>query len=588
MIKFSDGFLEAVKSRVDLVEIVSHYVPLQKRGREFVACCPFHQEKTPSFTVSNIKGFYHCFGCGAHGNAIDFVMQKESLTFPETVQRLARQFGIPLPQEEITPVDLQKKTLEENLIKIHEMACGYFTEQLQTSSGEPARQYLKKRGIQGETTQKFRLGFAPNERASLYAFIRKSSFSEDVLKESGLFVFPDEEGTPYDKFRGRLMFPILNQKGDVIAFGGRLLGPGEPKYLNSPETPIFKKSFELYNLNRAKQSKTKDPWCIVEGYMDVIALVQVGYETAVAPLGTAFTEHQMAKIWRYSKEPVLCFDGDRAGLDASLRAAKRVLPFLRPAQSLSFMFLPEGHDPDSFINAKGIEAFRECLHHQSIPLSEVVWKDIVNQCSLKTPEGKAHIKKLIRETTALIQDVTLRNFYQKDLDQKFFESQRFIFSKKAAQPLKAWKPHIDPFLKEKILLTIFLNHPSLIEMFEEELVSVEFEEDTLNNFKKELLEYYYSKKGLEKEMLVPYLKEQGWEKVLLELMKESTRIHIPSSDRGDIQDLVAESRAILEGIKDPQKRKEDLNNAKEVLKNTFDEAAWMRFQALKTNFNKKE
>lgn len=588
MIKFSDGFLETLKSRVDLVDVVSQHVPLQKRGREFVACCPFHQEKTPSFTVSNIKGFYHCFGCGAHGSAIDFVMQKENLNFPEAVQRLAHQFGVPMPQEQVTSADIQKKTLEEDLVRIHEIACGYFTAQLQTSYGESARQYLKKRGIQNETCQEFRLGFSPNERASLYSFVKKNSFSEEVLRESGLFVFPEEGGSPYDKFRGRLMFPILNQKGDVIAFGGRLLGPGEPKYLNSPETPIFKKSFELYNLHRAKQSKTSDPWCIVEGYMDVIALVQAGYETAVAPLGTAFTEHQMAKIWRFSNEPVLCFDGDRAGLDASLRAAKRVLPFLRPAYSLSFMFLPEGHDPDSFIVTKGIESFREHLHQQSIPLSQVIWRDILNQGSLKTPEGKAHIKKLIRETVERIEDVTLRSFYQKDLDQKLFDAQRLSVSKKGMAPLKAWKPSIDPFLREKILLTIFLNQPVLIEIFEEELVSIEFTEETFNNLKKDLLDYYYSKKRLEKETLIAHLKEQGYERVLSELMKESTRIHLPSVNPENIEELAAECRDVLGAFKDPQRRKEDLESAKEVLKNTFDEAAWLRFQALKRSFNKKE
>lgn len=587
MIKFSDGLIDAIKARADLAEIIGQHIPLQKKGREYMACCPFHQEKTPSFTISNTKGFYHCFGCGAHGSVFDFVMQRENLSFPEAVEKLAHQFGIPLPKEEVTPEDRLKRSLEGDLIKMHELACNFFSETLQTSLGLSAREYLKKRCIQPSTCQKFRLGFAPNNRTALYTFIKKHSFSEETLKESGLFVFPDNE-SPYDKFRDRLMFPILNEKGHVIAFGGRLLKQGEPKYLNSPETLIFKKSFELYNLYHAKQYREKEPWCIVEGYMDAIGLAQAGYQPVVAPLGTAFTEHHMTKIWRFCDTPILCFDGDRAGQAASLRAAKRILPILKISKSLSFMFLPEGHDPDSFVLSKGLEAFQSHLNHHSIPLVDIIWQDILTQDSLKTPEGKAHIKRVIMDTTSLIQDDSIRNFYQKDLHQKFFESQRLVFSKKNNPLLKTWKPLIDPFLKEKILLAIFVHRPSLIENFEEELVSIDFSELSLNNFKKALLEYYYSKKSLEKKTLISYLRNQGWERVLSDLLKESTLIHIPFLKLDGAFDLKEECQGILDAIKSHLKGREDLDNAKALLKDTFDEGAWKRFQALKNTFNKKE
>jgi DNA primase len=588
MIKFSDGLLDAIKARADLAEIIGQHTPLQKKGREYVACCPFHQEKTPSFTVSNAKGFYHCFGCGAHGSVFDFVMQKENLNFPEAVEKLAHQFGIPLPKEKMMPDDHLKKSLEDDLIRIHDLACNFFSENLETSLGLEAREYLQKRNIRQDTCQRFQLGFAPRNKTAFYTFIKQHTFSEDALKASGLFIFPDDGSAPYDKFRGRLMFPILNGKGKVIAFGGRLLGPGEPKYLNSPETPIFKKSFELYNLYGAKQSQTKEPWCIVEGYMDAIALVQAGHENVVAPLGTAFTEHHMTKIWRFSDTPILCFDGDRAGFNASFRAAKRILPALRPGKTLSFMFLPEGHDPDSFITAKGLEEFQNRLNHQTTPLIDIIWKDILDQSSLKTPEGKAQIKKLILDTANLIQDPSIRNFYQRDLNQKLFESSRTSFFQKKNTPLKTWKPHIDPFLKEKILLSMLIHFPHFIENFEEELVSIDFSELSLNNFKKVLLEYYYSKKSLEKDILISYLTKQGWERVLSDLQNESTLIHIPSLRLEDVNDLMAECQEILGSIKNHHKGKEDLDSAKEALKSTFDEAAWKRFQALKNSFNKKE
>jgi len=592
MIKFSDAFLENLKSRADIADIINRYVPLQKKGREYVACCPFHKEKTPSFTVNSEKGFYHCFGCGVHGSVFDFIMKSENANFPEAVEKVADFLGIPIPRQELTVAEKEHLSLQDELLKIHEAAAVFFEQKLQTSLGQQARDYLKNRSVHAHTQRKFRLGFSVLEKDGLYQHLKQAKFSSEGIQASGLIIFPDEGSrSPYDKFRGRLMFPILNEKNYVIAFGGRILDAGEPKYLNSPETPIFRKGFELYHLNGAKEAPAKkDPWVIVEGYMDVITLVQAGYESVVAPLGTALTEHQIAKIWRFYETPVLCFDGDKAGKTASIRAARRALPFLKPGCSLSFSFLPEGQDPDSFILFKGLDAFRQLLSSHTVPLVDVLWDHITSQGSLKTPEEKAMLKNRIGEIVSEIQDTTIKGFYRRDLENKFFQSQRSSFFKKQA-PLKdpkLWQTKTEAFVKERVLLALLITYPSLIETFEESLVFIEFKDPALGDLKKSLLDYYYMNSPLEKSCLGNYLRQHGYSKALTRIFENSVMIHIPSLGKGSVDDITRECSYVVDFLKKQQSLSGDLEEAKESLKETFSEESWKRFQALKKSLNKND
>jgi DNA primase len=310
---FSPQFLDELRARVDLAGLVGKRVRLQKRGREHTGLCPFHNEKTPSFTVNEDKGFYHCFGCGEHGSAIDFVMKLDNLSFPEAVERLAGDAGLEVPMD--TPEQRQRAERAKSHYGILQAASDYFEKQLHMPAGKPALDYIEGRGITEASRQRFHIGFAPDQRDGLKTALARQNISDAAMIETGLLIQPDAGGrAPYDRFRGRVMFPIGDRRGRTIAFGGRILGEGEPKYLNSPETPLFQKRRNLYGLaEAAEDARAKSAIIVVEGYTDVIALNQAGLGNAVAPLGTALTEDQVRLLWRYAPEPYLCFDGDAAG-----------------------------------------------------------------------------------------------------------------------------------------------------------------------------------------------------------------------------------------------------------------------------------
>jgi DNA primase len=331
-VAFPPAFLDELRFRVRLTDVIGRKVKLVRKGREWAGCCPFHNEKTPSFYINEDKGFYHCFGCGAHGDVIRFLTEAEGMGFLDAVQNLADMAGMEVPRA--TPEDIQKAERVKGLHDIMDAAATHFTEQLNGIGGSAARAYFERRGLSRETIQKFRLGFAPDSRTALRTALLAKGASEQQLIDGGLLI-QVEDKQPYDRFRGRVMFPIRDPKGRVIAFGGRVLDGGEPKYLNSPDTPLFDKGRNLYNFDVAAPLARKSAEIyVVEGYMDVIGLAQAGIETAVAPLGTALTEDQIKLLWRCAPEPLLCFDGDAAGQKAGLRAALRALPLLEPGKSL--------------------------------------------------------------------------------------------------------------------------------------------------------------------------------------------------------------------------------------------------------------
>ena len=387
-----ESFIQELLHRVDVVDLIDGFVPLKKAGANYAACCPFHNEKSPSFTVSPTKQFYHCFGCGAHGSAISFLMEYSGLGFVDAIKDLSSRVGLQVPEDEGRRAhDGPKITALTDLMA---RAAKYYYEQLKRS--ETAIDYLKARGVSGEIAQKFGIGYAPDGWQNLGAAFDDYTISE--LQVAGL-VIKNEQGRLYDRFRDRVMFPIMNQKGEVIAFGGRVMGEGEPKYLNSPETPLFEKGREVFGLPQARAAlRDKDTAIVVEGYMDVVALAQHGVGNAVATLGTATTATHVQKLLRQVDRIVYCFDGDNAGRKAAWRALENSLEALPEQKSIGFVFLPDGEDPDSYVRSQGTEAF-ERLITQAMPLSEFLLRELASRCDMTSAEGRA---KLVAEAKPLL------------------------------------------------------------------------------------------------------------------------------------------------------------------------------------------
>jgi len=378
-----ESFVQELLARVDIVDVVERYVPLRKAGANYSACCPFHSEKTPSFTVSPSKQFYHCFGCGAHGSAIGFLMQHAGIGFIEAVEDLASSVGLQVPHEERHKAERAKKA---PLTELMARAMLFYREQLKTSP--KAIDYLKGRGLSGEIAARFGLGYAPDGWQGLQQVF--PDYNDAALVECGL-VIVNEQGRRYDRFRDRVMFPILDQRGNVIGFGGRVIGAGEPKYLNSPETPLFEKGRELYGLTQARQAiRDTDTVIVVEGYMDVVALAQHGIANAVATLGTACTSTHVQKLLRQASKVVFCFDGDAAGRKAAWRALEASLEQLSDDRSAGFLFLPPEHDPDSFVRAEGAETFRRLVAHPTT-LTEFLLRELKAGVDLASAEGRARL-----------------------------------------------------------------------------------------------------------------------------------------------------------------------------------------------------
>ena len=384
-------FIDELLARADIVEIIGRRVPLKKAGREFQACCPFHSEKTPSFTVSPTKQFYHCFGCGAHGSALGFLMEYDRLSFPEAVEELADSLGLEVPRE----ARFEQGPDHRPLYDILEQAARYYAQQLrQHPQAAGAVDYLRRRGVSGEVAAGFRLGFAPPGWDNLLGALGGDARRIRLLREAGLIT--EQDGKRYDRLRERIVFPIRDTRGRFVGFGGRLLGDGKPKYLNSPETPVFHKGRELYGLYEARQADAHPQrLVVVEGYMDVVALAQFGIDNAVATLGTATTGEHLEKLYRATPELVFCFDGDRAGRDAAWKALNTALPLMRDGRQARFLFLPEGEDPDSLVRRIGAEALRAEIA-QAQPLSEFLFDKLASQVDMQTLDGRARLGELAR------------------------------------------------------------------------------------------------------------------------------------------------------------------------------------------------
>lgn len=549
---FPPRFLDELRQRVSLAEIVGRRVKLVRRGREYVGLCPFHKEKTPSFSAVEDKGFYHCFGCGAHGDVIGFVMQTESLSFPEAVEQLARQAGLDVPQE--TREERERAAQQATLQSAIDAACVFFERALQGPEGREARVYLERRGLDEATMRRFRLGYAPEGRDQLKRALIKD-VPEALLLEAGLLRRPEGGGESYDYFRRRVIFPIGDRRGRVIAFGGRVLGEGQPKYLNSPDTPLFQKGRVLYGwaLARAGLSRSgasgpagaveggpapaaRAEIIVVEGYMDVIGLHRAGFAAAVAPLGTALTEAQIEELWRLGPEPVLCFDGDAAGQRAAARALGRALPILKPGFSLRFATLPGGEDPDSLILHHGVSAMQAVLDRAK-PLAEVLWRFEAAQ-PLDTPERRAALEQRLDQQVRRIADRSVqehyRSFFRERLAEAFNAPRRASGAKPGSErrgggrrrfdrgsdapPWREVAPAADPSLllrrREEVMLALILNHPFLLNEVAEEFAGIELASRDLDRLRDAILKRHALQPDLDAGALKRQLREDEFAKVL--------------------------------------------------------------------------
>ena len=432
---FPPRLLDDIRARASLADVISKRVKLTRKGREHVGLCPFHNEKSPSFTVNEDKGFYHCFGCGAHGDIISFVMNTQGSTFPEAVEGLAAEVGLEVPVE--SPEEQQRSKLRAGLHDVMEMACLWYHQRLSDDSGRDALAYLRGRGLDDKIITRFRLGYAPGSAAGassggggLEAALRAQGVTPEQLLEAGLLRRPDDGRAPYPFFRDRVMFPITDRRDRVIAFGGRVMGEATTaKYMNSPDTPLFDKGRTLFNAAAAREALrehksdsaggpgggpgggTGGDLVVVEGYMDVIALARAGMNAAVAPLGTAVTEDHLGELWRLTPEPVLCFDGDAAGQRAAGRVAERALPVLRPGKSLRFAVLPTGEDPDSLIATEGPAAMRRVIE-AARPLSDVLWEMEAHAKAVDTPERRADLEFRLNARVREIADESVQGHYR--------------------------------------------------------------------------------------------------------------------------------------------------------------------------------
>ena len=394
-----NDFIDTLLGRVDIVEVVDRYVPLKKAGANYVACCPFHSEKTPSFSVSPTKQFFHCFGCGAHGTVLRFLMEHDRMPFPEAVEELAQRLGLEVPHEGGGPGAGNTRRADESLYELMAKVAAFYSETL--ARDPKARQYLERRGLERTTIEHFGIGYASNSWNEVLRRFGTDDAQRRMLSELGLIIQREEgqarEGEqPYDRFRDRIMFPIRDARGRIIAFGGRIIDQGEPKYLNSPETTLFHKGSELYGLYETRRARSNlKRLLIVEGYMDAVRLHQSGITYAVATLGTSTTPEHFKRIFRLVNEVVFAFDGDKAGRAAAWRALQHALPEAREGREMRFLFLPEGHDPDSLVGEEGREAFEQRLE-KTVPLSEYLVEGLSKQADLSNPDGRARFSGLAR------------------------------------------------------------------------------------------------------------------------------------------------------------------------------------------------
>jgi DNA primase len=581
--RFPPQFLDELRARLPVSEVVGRRVKLKRAGREFKGLSPFNEEKTPSFTVNDQKGFYHDFSSGKHGDIFGFVMETEGVTFPEAVERLAGMAGLPMPK--VSREDEVREARRKTLHDVVEIAAKFFEATLAARAGAKARGYLADRGLDPATQLKFRIGYAPADRFALKEHLGKEGIPVEDMIEAGLVISGDDIPVPYDRFRDRVMFPISDWRGRVIAFGGRALDPDAPaKYLNSPETPLFHKGFNLYNGAAARQAAHDGAQIVaVEGYVDVIAMVTAGFPATVAPLGTALTEEQLGLLWKMADEPLLFFDGDNAGRRAAYRALDMALPKLLPGKSLKFALLPEGQDPDDLARSGGREAIAEVLD-SARSLSDMLWQRETESAPLDTPERRAALEARVGEMIGAIGNETVRRYYRDDLQARLralfapanaatpFSRER-SFDRRGGQGRdfgrdfgRDWKRggrnlQRDAFAqpsvrlassqmirgsksampsREALILLAVIQHPFLLESHAEEFAELEFVHPDADLLRRAILEAGTDEAAVDSKALEGALVRRGLEKELGRLKIAITHTSDWPAREGAAEDDVAQ------------------------------------------------
>lgn len=586
--KFSDSFLDEIRARLPVSQVVSRRVPLKRAGREWKGLSPFNREKTPSFTVNDQKGFYHCFSSGKHGDVFTFLMETEGLSFPEAVERLAGEAGLELPKPDPQFERVAKERL--GLFDALEAAARLFEEALMTREGREALLYAERRGLSPQTLTEFRIGFAPSSKDVLKGALLKKGFTETQLLEAGLLVRPDDGRATYDRFRNRLTIPILDAKSRVIAFGARALdAASEPKYLNSPETRLFDKGSMVFNFARARKAAFENgELVVVEGYMDVIALYQAGFTNAVATLGTAFTERQMEQLWLLAPEPIICFDGDKAGEAAAARAIDRMLPNLREGHSFRFAFLPQGSDPDDLVRTKGRGALAECLA-AARPLIDMVWLRERSAQAIDTPERRAAFEGRLEHLLAEIGNARVRDHYRREVKNRLFALWREKPQRggkppanQAARP--AARSGVTPLPSSYGFATTItlalVNHPWLLDRFADEVASLEIKDKPVAALLGFVTRTIFEGDGVTRERLAEALDRSSHAKLLAKLSRESAFMRVaflqPESPPAEVEehfaDLIFRWRALPSLNRELQEGAEHLSD--------LSEAEFERFAAL--------
>ena len=517
------SFIDDLLARLDIVDIIDARVKLKKKGKNYSACCPFHNEKTPSFSVSQEKQFYHCFGCGAHGNAIDFMMEYERLEFVEAIEELASFLGLDVPREQRQGGGFQSNqpqassAQKRNLYDLMSSIAQFYRDQLKLSSSKVAIEYLKDRGLSGEIVQKFGIGYVADE----WDLIRKNFGQQPQTQEmlvSGGMLIENDKGNRYDRFRGRVMFPIRDRRGRVIGFGGRVIGDGTPKYLNSPETPIFHKGKELYGLYEVMQAYREPPKVlVVEGYMDVVALAQYGVDYSVASLGTSTTGDHIQLLFRQTHTVVCCYDGDRAGKEAAWRALENALQYLKTGNTLKFLFLPDGEDPDSYVRKYGKVAFEEQIE-QATPLSSYLFDNLIeiHQLNLGSNEGKSALRAHASALINKIPDPYFQELLEKLLDERTGFDNRLRQSRKKSSETRP-QPHKE--IKRtpmREVIALLIQNPSYAQMVPDLSSVRELTVPGLSLFV-EVLEYCHAHPNVTTGQLIEHWRNSSHEALLSRL-----------------------------------------------------------------------
>ncbi|MDB4599601.1 DNA primase [Alphaproteobacteria bacterium] len=517
-------FIEDLRQRVPLSDVVGRRVKLIRKGRRHSGLCPFHAEKTPSFSVVDDDGFYHCFGCGVHGDAISFLREMDGLEFMEAVERLAEMAGLAVPST--VPQDPATSHQRKAALEILEETTLFFEAAMQLDGGRNATHYLKHRRLDSAIVKTYRIGYSP--RMGLRAALKDKGFSDDDMLAAGVIRKSDRDGSLYDYFRDRVMFPIENRQGKVIAFGARALGDVQPKYLNSGEGPTFSKKAVLYGWVQAREGLRRNlPLVVAEGYMDVIAIHRSGAAAAVAPLGTALTPEQIALLWKLHDEPVLCFDGDAAGQRAQTRALERILPLLEPGRSVRLAALPQGIDPDDLIAASGPEGFRKLIG-TARSLVDSLWEQTQAEFDIRQPEARAQFWQAVRGHVRSIGNNQVRSAYGDEIESRIAAMRNQIRGiSSMVAPRRAFRPQTGLINRHRAIVALLLAHPSLVSANFEALLLLDSGDQTLESLKKALIDAAIRDPDLDAAAINYHLQELNLGDVLAAVMGDDMKARLP-------------------------------------------------------------